>query len=236
MEHDNTPVSPSTPDLTSDNNNLFAYVTKQSLPPGDLRRVLSSSSTGKSTQPASEPKSSRSSLKKIPPSSTSAHTVTIDGKTYRQVNIHERLQYNISAHKASSQGSLVDRGANGGLAGSDVRVIHPHANPRLVDISGINSHQVADLPILTVGGVVPSQRGNVIAIVYQYAYLGEGKTIHSSGQLEWFKNDVNDKSLKISGGLQRIQTHNGYVHPLDIKNGLLYIPILPYTNPCGMDW
>ena len=130
------------------------------------------------------------------------------------------MQYNISAHKASSQGSLVDRGANGGLAGSDVRVIHPHANPRLVDVSGIDSHQVTDLPILTVGGVVPSQRGNVIAIMHQYAYLGEGKTIHSSGQLEWFKNDVNDKSLKISGGLQRIQTHDGYVHPLEIKNGL----------------
>ena len=60
--------------------------------------------------------------------------------------------------------------------------------------------------------------------------MGEGKTIYSSGQLEWFKNDVNDKSLKISGGLQRIQTHDGYVHPLDIKNGLPYIPMRPYTD------
>ena len=98
--------------------------------------------------------------------STSAHTVTIDDKTYRHIDIHECIQYNISAHKASPQGSLVDRGANGDLAGSDVRVIHPHANPRLVDVSGIDSHQVTDLPILTVGGVVPSQRGNVIAIMY----------------------------------------------------------------------
>ena len=69
----------------------------------------------------------------------------------------------------------------GGLAGSDVRVIHPHANPRLVDVSSIDSHQVTDLPILTVGGIVPSQQGNIIAIMHQYAYLGEGKTIHSSG-------------------------------------------------------
>ena len=123
-------------------------------------------------------------MKKILPLSTSAHTVTIDGKTYRHVNIHERMQYNIFAHKASSQGSLVNRGANGGLAGSDVRVIHPHANPCLVDGSGIDSHQITDLPILTVGVVVPSQRGNGIAIMHQYANLGEGKTIHSSGKLE----------------------------------------------------
>ena len=66
--------------------------------------------------------------------------------------------------------------------------------------------------------------------MYQYAYLGEGTTIHSSGQLEMFKNDVNDKSLKVSGGLQRIKTQDGYVHPLDIKNGLPYIPIRPYTD------
>ena len=39
MEHDDTLVSPSISDLTSDNNNLLAYVTKQSLPSVDLRRV-----------------------------------------------------------------------------------------------------------------------------------------------------------------------------------------------------
>ena len=60
--------------------------------------------------------------------------------------------------------------------------------------------------------------------------MGSGKTIHSSGQLEWYKNDVNDKSLKLPGGLQRITTHDGYVHPLDIKNGLPYISIRPYTD------
>ena len=87
----------------------------------------------------------------------------------------------------------------------------------MVDVSGIDSHEVRDLPIVSVGGVVQSQRGLVIAIMHQYALLGEGKTIHSCGQLEWYKNDVNDKSLKV-GGLQRITTNDGYVHPLDIKN------------------
>ena len=72
--------------------------------------------------------------------------------------------------------------------------------------------------------------GDVISIMHQYTYLGEGKTIHSSGQLEMFPNDVNGKSLKVSGGLQRIKTQDGYVHPLDIKNGLPYIPMRPYTD------
>ena len=87
-----------------------------------------------------------------------ASTVTIDGKIYRQVNIHEQTRYSVSKHTASSKGSLIDRGANGGLAGSDVRIVHKSSNPRYVDVSGIDSHQVTDLPIVTVGGVVPSQR------------------------------------------------------------------------------
>jgi len=211
----------------SEHPSLLAYATKQSLPPGDLRRVLSSSSKSKAHATPSQP---HPKSKTTPTSVSFADTVTINGKSYRQINVHERVQYSVSATRSSSSGSLVDRGANGGLAGSDVRIVNPHANPRLVDVSGIDSHQVTDLPIVTVGGVVPSQRGDVIAIMHQYAYLGEGKTIHSSGQLEMYKNDISDKSLKAPGGVQRIQTQDGYVHPLDIKNGLAYILIRPYTN------
>ena len=66
--------------------------------------------------------------------------------------------------------------------------------------------------------------------MHQYAYTGEGNTIHSSAQLESFKNDVNDKSIKVIGGLHRIQTPDGYIHPLDIRNGLPYIPMRSYTD------
>ena len=51
------------------------------------------------------------------------------------------------------------KGANGGLAGSDVCVTSKTTSPRFVDVSGIDSHQVKDLPIVSVGGVVPSQAG-----------------------------------------------------------------------------
>ena len=53
---------------------------------------------------------------------------------------------------------------------------------------------------MTAGAVTRSQCGPTIIIMNQYAYITGGKTIHSSGQREAFKNDVNDKSIKISGG------------------------------------
>jgi hypothetical protein len=64
----------------------------------------------------------------------------------------------------------------------------------------------------------------------QYAYLGSGKTIHSAAQLEHYQNNVNDCSVKVSGGLQHILTLDGYVIPINIVGGLPYISLRPYTN------
>ena len=69
---------------------ILAYATKQSLPPGDLRRVLSSAS-GKKTPPK---------LRKNEPDNTSAHTMTINGKQYHQVNTYETTTYHVSKHAA----------------------------------------------------------------------------------------------------------------------------------------
>ena len=73
---------------------------------------------------------------------------------------------------------MVDRGANRGLVGADIRIVEKHSSPCLVDVSGIDGHQVKDLPIVTAGGVVPSQRGPIVAIMHQYAYMGQGNTIN----------------------------------------------------------
>jgi hypothetical protein len=48
--------------------------------------------------------------------------------------------------------------------------------------------------------------------------------------LESFANDVNDKSIQIPGGLQRIQTVDAYVFPLSIRDGLPYLGMRPYTD------
>ena len=86
-----------------------------------------------------------------------------------------------------------------------------------------------NIPIGTVGAVVMSQRGEVIAIMHQYAIAGKGSTIHSCAQLEHYKSKVDDKSIKV-GGKQLITTLDGYVHPIDIINGLPYTPMRPFSN------
>jgi hypothetical protein len=141
-----------------------------------------------------------------------------------------RVQYRVSNHQArSNHGALVDRGANGGIAGSDVRVI-AEVPGLTVDVTGIDNHQMSSLKIVTAGGVTKTQRGNIIVILNQYAYTGRGKTIHSCGQIEWHKNEVHEKSMRVRGGLQHIHTVDGYFIPIDIYNGLPYAPMRPYTD------
>jgi len=63
--------------------------------------------------------------------------------------------YNVSRHQNVRKGSLIDCGANGGIAGEDVRVINKTG--RQVDIQGIDNHQIVDIPAGTVVGVLPTQ-------------------------------------------------------------------------------
>ena len=66
--------------------------------------------------------------------------------------------------------------------------------------------------------------------MHQYFYFRRGKTIHSSLQLESYGNDVNDKSIKIQGGKQRVKTLDGFIIPLDVISGLPYMQLRPYTD------
>ena len=74
-----------------------------------------------------------------------------------------------------------------------------------------------------------SQHAPVILIFHQYAHYGKGKLIHSPTQLESFHNEVNDRSTKVGGG-QCIKTNDGYSFPLDICDGLPYLPMRPFTD------
>ena len=138
------------------------------------------------------------------------------------------MTYHVSKLATTSDHALVDRGANGGIAGENVRVIS--RTDRTVNVTGVDNHQITDLQIVTAGGIIPTQRGEVIAILHQYAHNPMGKTIHSSIQLEHFKNAVDDRSSKIKGATQSIRTLDGYVIPLRFKQGLAYMPIRPYSN------
>jgi hypothetical protein len=157
------------------------------LPPGDIRRVMSKSST----------------------------------RTVSMANI----TYTVSAHQLTKSVSLVDRGANGGVGGDDVCVIKKSS--KSVNIRGVDDHQVNDVMLGTVGCVVETNKGPIIAIFHQYALLGKGPTVHSSAQLEYYKNSVNDRSVHV-GGLQQVQTVHGYVIPLNIQDGLPRLMLRKY--------
>lgn len=137
-------------------------------------------------------------------------------KNTRSVNTHVII-YKVKTHDSSSDVSLVDKGANGGIAGNNVRVVeklHRH-----VDVQGIDKHKMNDIPIVTATGVTKTQRGEVILILNQYAYVGKGTSIHSSPQIESYSNNLDDRSTKV-GGRQLIETIDGYYIPLNIKNSL----------------
>jgi hypothetical protein len=138
-----------------------------------------------------------------------------------------RVIYRVTNNDIPEKGGLVDRGAHGGLAGRDLRIIS--TTDRWVDITGINDIRIDNIRIGTVGGVVKTQKGPVIAIFHQHALGDHGNSIHSSGQMEYYRNCIDDRSMKV-GGTQSITTIDGYVLPLDIINGLPHMMARPFSD------
>ena len=143
-------------------------------------------------------------------------TKVLSAKRSRQIQVCKRYLFQ---HDNHTNNQLVDHGANRGLAGSDMRVIYK--THRKINISGIDNHEVTGLDVVTAATLLNTSLGKVIGIFNEYAYLGKGSSIHSSGQLEWFKTLVDEKSIKV-GGTQLITTLDGYSVPLLIKDGLAY--------------
>ena len=139
----------------------------------------------------------------------------------RSINHH--FTYHIAQASQAKHGSLVDRGANGGLAGSDVRILS--RSSRKCTVTGIDSHELQGLDVVQCAALVQTNHGIVNLIMNEYACYGKGHTIHSSGQIEWFKNSVDDRSVQV-GGKQRICTVDGYSMPLTCRGGLMYLSIL----------
>ena len=198
VDHDDNP----TPDSLLIN---AAAGKRNDLLPGDIRRVMS-------TQDSKNKKNPRVRTANV-------HSINSAG-TLPVYSVSRRSQ-------SSSTGGLVDRGANGGLAGTDMRTIT--VTDRRVDITGINNHQLQGLKIMTAGAVLPTQRGEVIGIFHQYASVPQARSIHAPVQLESFGITIDDRS-KFAGGKQCIRTIDGYVLPLDFIQGLPYVPMRPFSD------
>ena len=135
----------------------------------------------------------------------------------RQIQTHQRYVF---ARVNQSNHHLIDSGANEGLAGADMRIIH--TTPRKINIVGIDDHELTGLNVVTAATLLDTQKGPIIGVFHEYAHLGKGRSIHAAGQMEWFNCQVDDRS-KLVGGTQSIQTSEGYVIPLSIESGLVYM-------------
>ena len=128
--------------------------------------------------------------------------------------------YHIANAKAAtrhSRAALVDCGANGGLAGSDCRIISQSAD-RFVNVEGIDKHQLENIPIVSCGAYSVSRQhhGPVILIFHQFAGI-----LSAGRQLESYSNKVNDCALRIDNDGQRIITNDGFEFPLHVCRGLV---------------
>ena len=113
-----------------------------------------------------------------------------------KIQTHQRYVF---ARVNQSNHHLIDRGANGGLAGADMRVIH--TTPRKINIVGIDDHELTGLNVVTAATLLDTRKGPIIGVFHEYAHLGKGRSIHAAGQMEWFNCQVDDRS-KLVGGAQ----------------------------------
>jgi len=130
------------------------------------------------------------------------------------------------AIKRSKRGTLVNRGANGGVLGNNAKV--DFKRNKTVDVTGVDNHELNALPMVDATAKAITDKGPVILILRNYAYHGLNRTLHSAGQIEWYLNKAHDTSMKV-GGRQVIKTVDGHCVPINIIQGLPCIQMEPNT-------
>ena len=83
----------------------------------------------------------------------------------RSINHH--FNYHIAQASQSKHGSLADRGANGGLAGSDERTLS--RSSRKCTVNGIDSHVLQGLDVVQCVALVETNHGIVDLPMNEYA-------------------------------------------------------------------
>ena len=110
----------------------------------------------------------------------------------------------------------MDSGANGGMAGSDTRVLAtvPHA---FIDIlTGVGGEVLQHLPIVQCASTVETvNEGPIVLIMSQYAHKPDSKSIHSKSQVEHFGRLVHDSALSAEGQ-QLVITHEECTIPIHV--------------------
>ena len=77
-----------------------------------------------------------------------------------------------------------------------------------INFVGIDHYELTGLDVATAAAVLDTQKGPHIGIFHEYAHLCKGRSIHTTGQIEWFNCKVDDIS-RSGGGAQSIETLKG---------------------------
>ena len=136
-----------------------------------------------------------------------------------------RLHYHVANLKASTTESLIDGGANGGMAGDDVLLLG--LSGTTVDVTTADTNNtMSNLPLGQFAGMTETVNGEtVIVLLGQYAHSsGSPSTIHSANQVRFGGHSVDDVPKRY-GGKQCIVTSCGQVLPLVITNGLAHLAL-----------
>ena len=106
----------------------------------------------------------------IHPSDDDASDITkvLSAKRSRQIQV---CKHYIFQHGNHTNNQLVDRGANGGLAGSDMRVIYK--THRKINISGIDNHEVNGLDVVTAATLLNTSLEKSLASSMNMPTLGK---------------------------------------------------------------
>ena len=137
----------------------------------------------------------------------------------------------VSTHHSYSHRALVDRGANGGIAGPNMRLLK--WNGGTVDIHGIDNHRVSATRLGSFAAVIRTHLGERIGVWHQMASMPFGKTILSPLQMEAHRVTVNDKSPHVTGRTPTLITPEGYITPMEINDGLAYLHM---RSPTDAEW
>ena len=99
------------------------------------------------------------------------HLKILQGK----IKVH--LRYVFPRSKQSTN-HLVEREANGGLAGADMRMLQK--TDRKINTVGIDDHELTCLDVVPTDALFDTQQEPVIGIFHEYAHLGKGRSIHAA--------------------------------------------------------
>ena len=100
----------------------------------------------------------------------------------RKISTHQRYVF---ARASQSTNHLVDRGANGGLDGANMKILQE--TDTKINIVGIDDDELTGLDVVTTAALFDTQKGPVIGIFHECTHLGERRSIHkwNSSTAKW---------------------------------------------------